>query len=145
MDMNRRSSKRQQIIPNHFQDSVFDLNKKKDSNKGRVSKVMTKKDVECLYQANRECLEVHDSQGKVGDTLKECNEEVMGNLRDSEMVDNEIKVCPNQSVDVDKGAVENDGTISFGSVNVYMLKMCDGIRKNDRINEDDMQGIKEIE
>ncbi|GJY16685.1 hypothetical protein Tco_0387107 [Tanacetum coccineum] len=83
--------------------------------------------------------------GKVGDKLKECNEEVMGNLRDCEMVDNEMKVCPNQSVDVDKGVVENDGKVSFGFVDVDMLKMCDGIRKNNRSNEDDMQGIKEIE
>ncbi|GJT96040.1 RNA-directed DNA polymerase, eukaryota, reverse transcriptase zinc-binding domain protein [Tanacetum coccineum] len=104
---------------------------------------MNKKDDECLDQANRECLEEHDNQGDVGDKLKDCNEEVMVNLRDSEMDDNGMKVCHDQSVDV--RVVESDGKVSFGSINDDMLKMYDGVSRNDRSNEDDMQGIKETE
>ncbi|GJZ73074.1 hypothetical protein Tco_0637220 [Tanacetum coccineum] len=138
MDTNRRSSKRQQKIPNHFQDSVHDLNKQKGSNKARGPNVMNKKDDVCLDQANREGLEDHDIQGDAGDKIMGCNEETKGIVLDSEVIDVQNK-------DDGIGGVENDGKVNFGSVNDDMIRMCDGISNENGIRQKEKQGVKETE
>ncbi|GJX57386.1 hypothetical protein Tco_0287283 [Tanacetum coccineum] len=127
-----RLSKRQHKIPNHFQDSVHDLNKKKSSNKARGPNVMNKKDDVCLDQANREGLEEHDIQGDVGDKIMGCNEETKGIVLDSEVIDVQNK-------DDGIGGVENDGKVNFGSVNDDMIRMCDGISNENGIRQEEKQ------
>ncbi|GJT44300.1 RNA-directed DNA polymerase, eukaryota, reverse transcriptase zinc-binding domain protein [Tanacetum coccineum] len=118
MDINRRSSKRLQKIPSHFQDSVHDLNKKKGSNKVRASNMMNKEDDECLDQAGEECVEGNDIQDDVGEKKIGGSKESKGIVMDSEVISVQVE-------DVRIGVVGNDGKVSFGSVSEDMIKMYD--------------------
>ncbi|GKD27441.1 RNA-directed DNA polymerase, eukaryota, reverse transcriptase zinc-binding domain protein, partial [Tanacetum coccineum] len=138
MDTNRRSSKRQQKIPNHFQDSIHDLNKKKGSNKARGPNVMNKKDDVCLDQANREGLEEHDIQGDVGDKIMGCNEEIKGIVLDSEVID-----VQNKDDGMEQGCQDRDPTQDrFRLCKIEIIRMCDGISNENGIRQEEKQARK---
>ncbi|GJX41446.1 RNA-directed DNA polymerase, eukaryota, reverse transcriptase zinc-binding domain protein [Tanacetum coccineum] len=121
MDTDRRSSKRQQKIPNHFNDFINDLNKWKESVKSKGNNGKNKNGKDCLDQANEECLDKNVSQNGLFKELTECKDsdtEVLKEsgerdgmmLRDAELGDEAIKGV---NVPTDK--------VKFGSVNDEML------------------------
>ncbi|GJX32671.1 hypothetical protein Tco_0242526 [Tanacetum coccineum] len=129
METNRRSSKRQQKIPNHFHDSIHDLNKKKDTLKNKGTNVKDKKVVDCLDQADRECLVEDVNQGSMFDDMVDSQKNASRNLMDSEIREGELKACSDKGCDkdkevdenADKGRNNNVDNMKFGSVNEDML------------------------
>ncbi|GJW96534.1 reverse transcriptase domain-containing protein [Tanacetum coccineum] len=100
MESTRRSSRRQPKIPNHFHDSIHDLNKKKDVMKNKATSV----------------------KGCVFDSVMDSQKNDSGNLVDSVGREDELKdtgLDIGEGVDVNIGNVES---VKFGSVNDDMLK-----------------------
>ncbi|GJZ56293.1 hypothetical protein Tco_0611486 [Tanacetum coccineum] len=100
MESTRRSSRRQPKIPNHFHDSIHDLNKKKDVMKNKATSV----------------------KGCVFDSVMDSQKNDSGNLMDSVGREDELKdtgLDIGEGVDVNIGNVES---VKFGSVNDDMLK-----------------------
>ncbi|GKC84404.1 RNA-directed DNA polymerase, eukaryota, reverse transcriptase zinc-binding domain protein [Tanacetum coccineum] len=126
MDMNRRSSKRQQKIPNHFHDSIHDLNKKKDTIKNKGTNVKNKKVLDCLDQADGECLGEDVNQKGMFDDMVDCQKNASVDLMDSGIKDGEMKACSDQGCDTVKGVDENADKVKFDSVNNEMLTRNEG-------------------
>ncbi|GJZ59818.1 RNA-directed DNA polymerase, eukaryota, reverse transcriptase zinc-binding domain protein [Tanacetum coccineum] len=108
MDTNRRSSKRQQKIPNHFNDFVHDLYKRKESGKSKGNNGKNKNGNECLDQAIKECL---DQAAKV------CLDK---NISQNGLF-KELAECKDSDTQVNKGVNVPADKVKFSSVNDEML------------------------
>ncbi|GKD62057.1 hypothetical protein Tco_1299566, partial [Tanacetum coccineum] len=126
METNRRSSKRQQKIPTHFNDSVHDLNKKKDCNKDKGISGKNKKGGDVTSKANSEGLSEAGNKEGLFDDCVGCDM----NSRE-EMVDNgSQKVQMEKCSGHDGFSVENGEMFTekmkFGSVSDEMLVNNEG-------------------
>ncbi|GKD41084.1 hypothetical protein Tco_1261291, partial [Tanacetum coccineum] len=122
MESTRRSSRRQPKIPNHFQDSIHDLNKKKDFMKNKATGVKVSKVVDCLDKANKECLDEDVNQGCMFDNVMDSQKNDRGNLVDSVGREDELK---DNGLDIGEGvdvSIGNADSVMFGSVNDDILK-----------------------
>ncbi|GKE22888.1 zinc knuckle CX2CX4HX4C containing protein [Tanacetum coccineum] len=126
METNRRSSKRHQKIPTHFNDSVHDLNKKKDNNKNKGTHVKSKKEVKFIDQANLECLGGAGNQEGMFDDLVGGNKNSREDMVDNEILNDQKENCFDQG---DKPVEEGDviaEKLQFGSVCDEMLASKEG-------------------
>ncbi|GJR61916.1 hypothetical protein Tco_1504078 [Tanacetum coccineum] len=117
-----KSTRRQPKIPNHFQDSIHDLNKKKDVMKNKATGVKVSKVVDCLDKANKECLDEDVNQGCMFDNVMDSQKNDRGNLVDSVGMENELK---DNGLDIGEGvdvSIGNVDSVMFGSVNDDILK-----------------------
>ncbi|GJQ99422.1 RNA-directed DNA polymerase, eukaryota, reverse transcriptase zinc-binding domain protein [Tanacetum coccineum] len=122
MESTRRSFRRQPKIHNHFYEPIHDLNKKKDVMKKKATSVKVSKVVDCLDQANKECLEEDVNQGCMFDSMMDSQKNDSGNLVDSVGREDELKdtgLDNGEGVDVNIGNAES---VKFGYVNDDMLK-----------------------
>ncbi|GJT19247.1 RNA-directed DNA polymerase, eukaryota, reverse transcriptase zinc-binding domain protein [Tanacetum coccineum] len=131
MEQIRRSSMRQPKIPNHFNDSVHDLNRKKDLSKNKVNKVTSKSvckdnaDKECLGQDENDCLDCLDKiDGHIcGSYGKEKSQEKSKEVRDYGSVDGNGDISASQSCDPSNTTSTND-SVSTPTPN-HTDKICD--------------------
>ncbi|GKC82075.1 hypothetical protein Tco_1137792 [Tanacetum coccineum] len=121
MDTNRRSSKRQQKIPNHFNDFVHDLNKRKESGKSKGNNGKNKNGNECLDQAAKECLDKNISQNGLFEELAECKDSDTQVLMESEEMKGMMMSDAEIGDEVNKGVNVPADKVKFSSVNDEML------------------------
>nr|GEZ39390.1 RNA-directed DNA polymerase, eukaryota, reverse transcriptase zinc-binding domain protein [Tanacetum cinerariifolium] len=125
METNRRSSKRQQRIPTHFNDYVHDLNKKRDTNKNKGKNAKSKNVVELMDKANRECLDEDMTQNCIFDDLGDCEKNAKDDAVENGKVYEKGKDCSEQECEGVKVSAEK---MMFGSVNDEMLTRNEGCR-----------------
>ncbi|GKB79032.1 hypothetical protein Tco_0945927, partial [Tanacetum coccineum] len=126
MESTRRSSNRQQKIPNHFHDSVHDLNKNKGITKNKGTSIKEKKIGDCLDKAVKECL---------GEGINQ--EDVVDGNCDSQKVASGHKVGTTMGKVIDdKGGekLDNGGNVDvekvvFGSIDDTIFASDDGSNK----------------
>ncbi|GJV09299.1 hypothetical protein Tco_1346955 [Tanacetum coccineum] len=121
MDTDKRSSKRQQKIPNHFNDSVHDLNKRKQSVKSKGNNGKNTNGKDCLDQADKECLDKNVSQNGLFEELAECKDSDTEVLMESEERDGMMLRDAELGDEAIKGADVPTDKVKFGSVNDEML------------------------